>query len=148
MPVSKRLSSEIARWKQGRDEDDEDFERRLHDGAKAAAVQLLFTAGFLGWGSGEAFPDACWWLEEAAELDAEYFRYKRPAPRARPPRKRIPQNVVRAVWDRDGWECRECSTHRDLTVDHIEPVVLGGTDETDNLQTLCRSCNSRKGARV
>ena len=32
--------------------------------------------------------------------------------------------------------------------DAIHPYSLGGEDTFDNLQTLCRPCNSRKGARV
>lgn len=34
----------------------------------------------------------------------------------------------------------------DLTADHITPVALGG-DPRGPLTVLCRSCNSRKGAR-
>lgn len=65
---------------------------------------------------------------------------------AEPARKRRPL-PYRAVWDRDGWTCKGCGTHVNLTVDHIVPWSAGGSDELDNLQTLCRSCNSRKGAR-
>lgn len=51
------------------------------------------------------------------------------------------------IIDRDGGICIECSSEEDLTVDHVIPVILGGKTNPDNLQTLCRSCNSRKGSR-
>jgi 5-methylcytosine-specific restriction endonuclease McrA len=54
-----------------------------------------------------------------------------------PRRQKLPS---RAVWDRDGWQCVTCGTHKNLTVDHIIPVSRGGSDDLDNLQT--------KGARV
>ena len=31
------------------------------------------------------------------------------------------------------------------TVDHVVPIVLGGTDDDDNLVTACWPCNQRKG---
>jgi 5-methylcytosine-specific restriction endonuclease McrA len=34
------------------------------------------------------------------------------------------------------------------TIDHIIPVSRGGTNDVDNLRLLCRSCNSKKGARL
>ena len=46
--------------------------------------------------------------------------------------------------------CDECravgSLSNPLTVDHIVPLALGGSNELHNLQVLCRSCNSLKGA--
>jgi len=52
-----------------------------------------------------------------------------------------------SVLDRDGWECVSC--HRPAhTVDHIVPRVKGGDMwAMDNLQSMCKSCNSRKGGR-
>ena len=62
------------------------------------------------------------------------------------------RNLRELVIERDGPVCRGCARSiddaRDLTVDHIRPrsrfpsLAL----EADNLQVLCRSCNSAKGA--
>lgn len=56
--------------------------------------------------------------------------------------------VRRSVMERDAYRCKHCDSHIDLTVDHIHPKSKGGTDHMENLQTLCRSCNSKKGNRV
>jgi uncharacterized protein CbrC (UPF0167 family) len=45
------------------------------------------------------------------------------------------------------FECANCGATEGLTIDHIKPVKLGGTDDYSNLQILCKSCNSRKGAK-
>jgi 5-methylcytosine-specific restriction endonuclease McrA len=68
-----------------------------------------------------------------------------PAPTKRDP---IPAKVRFFVFERDGYRCVFCGAVEDLTIDHIYPRILGGAHTEDNLQTLCRSCNSRKGARV
>ena len=51
------------------------------------------------------------------------------------------------ILDRDGWQCVIC--HRPAhTVDHIVPRVKGGDMwSPDNLQSMCKSCNSSKGGR-
>lgn len=59
----------------------------------------------------------------------------------------IPEGVRWAVWERDDFTCQECGSRQFLTVDHIHPERKGGSLEPDNLQTLCRSCNSRKGVK-
>jgi len=60
----------------------------------------------------------------------------------------IPRRLRAAILQRDGHYCRACGSTADLTIDHIVPEKLGGTLDPSNLQVLCRTCNSRKGARV
>lgn len=49
------------------------------------------------------------------------------------------------------WKCLCCDTPHTvkiLTEDHIVPLSKGGTDNIDNIQPLCRSCNSSKGVKI
>lgn len=63
-------------------------------------------------------------------------------------RQPIARTVIEFIFDRDGRACLHCGGMDRLTIDHIWPVSRGGTDDVENLQTLCQSCNSRKGAKV
>lgn len=44
--------------------------------------------------------------------------------------------------------CVYCGSAEDLTLDHILPLRLGGTNDDNNLASACRSCNSRKRGRT
>lgn len=46
-----------------------------------------------------------------------------------------------------GHKCLCCGSTEQITCDHIVPVSLDGTNAISNLQPLCKSCNSSKGAR-
>ncbi len=51
------------------------------------------------------------------------------------------------VLRRDNFTCRYChETTTPLTIDHVLPVALGGTDEPTNLVTACRDCNAGKSS--
>jgi hypothetical protein len=60
-------------------------------------------------------------------------------------RRRMDPQLRWSVFRRDHYACVHCGSTADLTVDHIHPVSLGGADSPENLQTLCRTCNSSKG---
>lgn len=62
-------------------------------------------------------------------------------------RQPIPRKLRHEIFKRDGYRCRECGASKDetsLEIDHILPVAKGGTNDIDNLQTLCRECNRMK----
>lgn len=59
----------------------------------------------------------------------------------------IPDALRWAVWERDDFRCVECGARRYLVCDHVHPFSKGGPTTFENLQTLCRTCNSRKGDR-
>lgn len=62
-------------------------------------------------------------------------------------RKRISAAKRRIVLERDGHRCVRCGSARDLTMDHDIPVAKGGSNDADNLVTMCRACNEWKGDR-
>lgn len=48
---------------------------------------------------------------------------------------------------RDGFHCANCRSTHDIHIDHITPLAHGGTSDFDNLQLLCKTCNSSKGTK-
>jgi 5-methylcytosine-specific restriction protein A len=62
----------------------------------------------------------------------------------------LPFHLRLGVFRRDGYRCQHCGHEAhaaDLEVDHVLPWSWGGDDDQENLQTLCRSCNRKKGDR-
>lgn len=48
------------------------------------------------------------------------------------------------IFHRDENKCCFCGSKTNLSLDHIVPKRFGGSNHPQNLQTLCRSCNSKK----
>lgn len=77
-------------------------------------------------------------------------------------RKRIGTTQRKGRWrligPRDEWRCWLCGHTVDAeikhphpmspSVDHVQPIVLGGADTDDNLRLAHFSCNSRRGDRA
>lgn len=43
-----------------------------------------------------------------------------------------------------GGACLRCGSQSNITIDHIIPISRGGTHTKDNVQPLCKKCNSSK----
>jgi hypothetical protein len=92
-----------------------------------------------------------------AHLDKKRLGVK-PASAAAAPRVRgraIPKPLQRFVWERDGGRCafvsddgHRCESTRQLEIDHIQPIALGGETNPENLRLLCRPHNQFEAERV
>lgn len=56
------------------------------------------------------------------------------------------REAIKQKFDLLGNRCVKCSSSP-VEVDHIIPLSKGGTNHIDNLQPLCKPCNSGKGNR-
>lgn len=91
---------------------------------------------------------------KCAERIANEFWYKHSGewltyPNTRPAkeqslRKKIKDSLRTLVMERCEYACIKCGVRKKLVIDHIVPISKGGTDEENNLQVLCWSCNSSK----
>lgn len=54
------------------------------------------------------------------------------------------------IYERDGFRCQYCGekvTDKTATLDHVIPKGKGGGNNSANLKTSCRKCNSSKGSK-
>jgi 5-methylcytosine-specific restriction endonuclease McrA len=47
-----------------------------------------------------------------------------------------------------GSKCLKCGATEKITLDHVIPIVMGGSNTADNVQPLCKSCNSKKHDKI
>ena len=58
------------------------------------------------------------------------------------------KNIRKQVFERDPHKCKQCGSTDNLVIDHLIPLARGGTNDLDNLQILCKSCNRKKAAKL
>uniref|UniRef100_A0A6H1ZHQ3 Putative homing endonuclease n=1 Tax=viral metagenome TaxID=1070528 RepID=A0A6H1ZHQ3_9ZZZZ len=63
-------------------------------------------------------------------------------------RKTITEDDRTKIFERDNYQCVFCKSKVHLQIDHVIPFSKGGTTTSDNLQTLCKKCNSKKRAKI
>jgi hypothetical protein len=57
-------------------------------------------------------------------------------------------HILVALGRQYGFQCLCCGSTTALEIDHIVPLINGGTSDFDNLQLLCETCNNRKGTQT
>ena len=110
---------------------------------KRIDIALRGAPDIANWGDG----NAGYLIHEFIQACVKYGYYREPQ-RDERQKVKIPRTLAKQVFERDEYRCRACKTHVDLTVDHVHPESKGGATSFDNLQTLCKPCNSRKGTKV
>ncbi|MBI5191440.1 MAG: HNH endonuclease [Nitrospirae bacterium] len=100
---------------------------------KACELLSQYKSGTISW---EAIsPD-----KTSCELDSPTFQARKP----------LKQSLRFEVMKKDNNKCVKCGNSPPdcvLHVDHIIPLSKGGTDDINNLQTLCSDCNLGKSNR-
>lgn len=81
------------------------------------------------------------------ELEILRAAIEPPRPPRKPPKRRIPAATRKRIFERDGYRCVGCGSWIDLTIDHRVPESRGGSDDDENLQTMCLRCNLAKGTK-
>lgn len=87
------------------------------------------------------------WSRANREKTREYWHRRRARKRANGGDHTADE--ILALADHQRWKCVACrkSIRRKYHIDHIEPLILGGSNAIENIQLLCPVCNCRKGGK-
>lgn len=57
-------------------------------------------------------------------------------------------DIRKYIFNRDNCRCVYCGTSDNLTIDHLLPKTMNGTNSVINLVTCCSKCNTRKSNKL
>ena len=83
----------------------------------------------------------------AREAIGNVMRETRPRITGARRRKALSKDMRREVYEMYGGHCAYCGREidiKEMQVDHVQSVYLGGEDERSNYRPACRSCNFYK----
>lgn len=92
---------------------------------------------------GDDYHKALGMYKEAYLNGIKHKNYIQTEPRRIAQRYINKREVREFIFNRDK-VCLCCGSSENLSIDHIIPVIKNGANDLSNLQTLCKSCNSKK----
>lgn len=75
-------------------------------------------------------------------------RKNRKIQRRRELRDELAPHIRKVVWDKHGRVCYLCGKDGADTIDHVIPLIKGGTNDTSNLRPAHLKCNYEKGNKI
>lgn len=90
-----------------------------------------------------------WMTEEEKERIREEKKKAREEKAKQSKRKNFSQSKRKMIYNRADGRCQLCGRkilYEEMTVDHIVPLAMNGSNSDENLQCACKSCNRQKAA--
>jgi 5-methylcytosine-specific restriction endonuclease McrA len=94
--------------------------------------------------------EVCWkWLTKEQRERRKLAQIIQKAENKSHRRTNFTQDTRKMIYNRAEGRCQLCGKkilYNEMTVDHIVPLAMNGSNSDDNLQCACKSCNTQKAA--
>ncbi len=85
-----------------------------------------------------------WRAERKAAKEAERLRKQQEKQLKQPTDRKLPDKLRNFILDRDKRKCTKCESIDALHIHHVIYRSNGGSDEPENLTTLCEECHIKQ----